>query len=318
MTGEPGAERAPRPFTDGRAQGQDVLGLGEREPDPLLAWVGKNPTLVRRLASGQRPVYWILGFGFVVGLAADAGGFLLKTWATREPWLLVGDLIYTLGWALWTGAVVVVFVQIWPEVKRRQYKQALDAYEAAVGDQARAGNVAAMVNLGALLGEQGEEDQAMQWYRKAGNAGNTSAMVSLGVLLRKQGKEDQAMQWYRKAADAGNTSAMVSLGALLAEQGEEDQAVQWYRKAADAGNVAAMVNLGALLAAQGEEDQAVQWYRKAADAGDAAAMVNLGALLRKQGEEDQAVQWYRKAADAGNAAAAVNLGALLAEQGKED
>ena len=49
----------------------------------------------------------------------------------------MGDLLYTLGWALWTGAVVVVFTQIYPETKRRQYKQALDAYEAA-GDHAQA------------------------------------------------------------------------------------------------------------------------------------------------------------------------------------
>jgi hypothetical protein len=35
---------------------------------------------------------------------------------------------------------VVLFVQIWPEAKKRQYKQALDAYEAAVGRQARAGS----------------------------------------------------------------------------------------------------------------------------------------------------------------------------------
>ena len=34
----------------------------------------------------------------------------------------------------------VVFVQIWPEAKKRQYKQALDAYEAAVGRQARVGS----------------------------------------------------------------------------------------------------------------------------------------------------------------------------------
>jgi hypothetical protein len=46
--------------------------------------------------------------------------------------VLIGDLIYTLGWALWTGVVIVVFVQIWPEIKRRQFKQALDAYEATV------------------------------------------------------------------------------------------------------------------------------------------------------------------------------------------
>ena len=36
--------------------------------------------------------------------------------------------------------MVVVFVQIWPEAKKRQYKQALDAYEAALGDQPRAGS----------------------------------------------------------------------------------------------------------------------------------------------------------------------------------
>ena len=75
----------------------------------------------------------------MVGLAAHVGGFLLKASATTEPLLLVGDLIYTLGWALWTGAVVVMFVQFWSEAKKRQYKQALDAYEAVVGDQARAG-----------------------------------------------------------------------------------------------------------------------------------------------------------------------------------
>jgi len=51
MTGEPGAKGAPHPSTDGRAQGQDVLGLGERDRDALLAYVGEHLTLVRRTAS---------------------------------------------------------------------------------------------------------------------------------------------------------------------------------------------------------------------------------------------------------------------------
>jgi len=170
-----------------------------------------------------------------VGLAAYVGGFLLKFSATTELLLLVADLLYALGWSLWTGVVVVVFVQIYPETKKRQYRQALDPYEAAVGDQARAGSGQAPDLAGAGEGKQGEEDQAEQWYRKAADAGDADAMFNLGALLRKQGKEDQAEQWYRKAADAGNTRAMVNLGALLAEQGEEDQAEQWYRKAADGG-----------------------------------------------------------------------------------
>jgi hypothetical protein len=137
MTGEPGAKGAPRPFTDERAHGQDVPGLEGLERDVLLAWVGENLTLVRRSVFGQRILYWSLGIGFVVGLAAHVGGFLLKTSATAEPLLLVADLLYALGWALWTGVVVVVFVQIYPEAKKRQYKQVLDAYEAAPEAQKR-------------------------------------------------------------------------------------------------------------------------------------------------------------------------------------
>jgi uncharacterized membrane protein YeiH len=106
----------------------------------MLAWVGENLTLVRRTASGQRTLYWIFGIAFVGGLAAHVGGFLLQSSATTEPPKLVADLLYQLGLALWTGIVLVVFVEIWPQAKRRQYKQALDAYEAAVGSQARAGS----------------------------------------------------------------------------------------------------------------------------------------------------------------------------------
>ena len=83
----------------------------------MLAWVGENITLVRQSASGQRVFYWILGVGFVVGLAAHVGGFLLKTLVTTEPLSLVADLLYAFGWSLPTGVILVMFVQIWPEVK---------------------------------------------------------------------------------------------------------------------------------------------------------------------------------------------------------
>ena len=54
---------------------------------------------------------------------------MIKAATATEPLSLIGDLLYTLGWALWTGAVVVVFLQIIPEASRRQYKRALAAYE---------------------------------------------------------------------------------------------------------------------------------------------------------------------------------------------
>jgi hypothetical protein len=140
MTGGPGAKDAPHTLDDeDRSQGRDPFGgLGELERSAALAWVGENLEEVRRSVFGQRILYWSLGIGFMVGLAADVGGYLIKSSTTTEPLGLVGDLLYTFGWALWTGVVVVVFLQIIPEAKRRQYKRALDAYEAAPHEEAGA------------------------------------------------------------------------------------------------------------------------------------------------------------------------------------
>ena len=140
MTGGPGAKDAQDTFSDeDRAQGQDPFsGLGELERRAALAWVGENLTEVRRSAFGQRVLYWSIGIGLMVGFAADVGGYLIKSSTTTEPLGLVGDLLYTFGWALWTGVVVVLYLQVFPQVKRRQYKGALDAYEAALREEAGA------------------------------------------------------------------------------------------------------------------------------------------------------------------------------------
>jgi hypothetical protein len=141
MTGGPGAKDAPHASgSDDRDQGQDPLGdLEKQERRAMLAWVGENLTEVRRTAAGERPVYWVLGLGLVVGLVAYVGGYMITTSTPTEPLGLVGDLLYALGYALWTGVVVVVFLQIIPEAKRRQYKRALDAYEAANREEAGPG-----------------------------------------------------------------------------------------------------------------------------------------------------------------------------------
>jgi hypothetical protein len=101
--------------------------------------MGEHLTEMRRSAYGQRLVYQSLAVGFVVGLAAQISGYLLRPSPPTEPLGLVADLLYALGWALWTGVVVVLFVQIIPEIKRRQFKRWLDAYEAALREKARAG-----------------------------------------------------------------------------------------------------------------------------------------------------------------------------------
>ena len=107
--------------------------LGDLERRLTFDWVSDHLPEVRQSAYGQRSLYWTLGVGFVVGLAAYVGGYALKSSVTTEPLGFVGDLLYTLGWALWTGVVVVLFLQVLPEAKRRGYRQLLDAYEADRG-----------------------------------------------------------------------------------------------------------------------------------------------------------------------------------------
>ena len=142
MTEGPGAKDAPPTFTDEeRAPGPDWLSdLEEQDRREILAWVGEHLPRVRRSVFGQRLLYWSLGIAFVVGLAAHVGGYLLRSEVTTELLGLVADLLYALGFSLWTGVVVVVFVQIIPEAKRRGFKQALDAYEAAQREKARVGS----------------------------------------------------------------------------------------------------------------------------------------------------------------------------------
>ena len=69
-----------------------------------------------------------------------------------------------------------------------------------------------------------QESLSIPAFRTDADAGNTNAMVNLGLLYMEQGEPNQAKEWYRKAADAGNTNAMDHLGLLHVEQGEPDQA----------------------------------------------------------------------------------------------
>jgi hypothetical protein len=134
MTGGPGSNGGvPHPFPD------EELDPQLRDPD-VRAWMDEHLPELRRSVYGQRLLYQSLGTGFVVGLVAQIGGYLLRPSPPTEPLALVADLLYALGWSLWTGVVVAVFVQVVPEVKRRQFKQMLDAYEATRREQARAGS----------------------------------------------------------------------------------------------------------------------------------------------------------------------------------
>jgi hypothetical protein len=122
------------------AEGSGAKGAPHRFTDAELVWMREHLPELRRSVYGQRILFQWLGIGFVVGLAAHVGGYVLRSSVTTETFGLVADLLYALGFALWTGVVVVLFVQVLPEVKRRQIKRWLDDYEATLRDTTQAGS----------------------------------------------------------------------------------------------------------------------------------------------------------------------------------
>ncbi len=101
-------------------------------------WMEQHLAELRQSVSGPRILYSSLAISFVVGLAAHVGGYALLSSFSWGLLGLLADLLHALGWSLWTGVVVAVFIQVFPQVKRDQIKQALDAYEALRRDKAQA------------------------------------------------------------------------------------------------------------------------------------------------------------------------------------
>ena len=125
---------------------------GREITDEELAWFTAHVGDLRRSVVDRRIRYQILWGGLVIGLVAHATGFLFKSSVTGEPGAMLADLLYTLGWALWTGVVVVALVDIIPATKERQISQAIDTYEAAL--RARVRRVGQPLEAPDLPGEQ--------------------------------------------------------------------------------------------------------------------------------------------------------------------
>jgi hypothetical protein len=101
--------------------------------DPRVRpWMEEHLAEMRRSVSEHRFRSQVLWTGLVAGLAAHVAGYLLRASAPNDLVGLLADLLYTLGFAMWTGVVVVLMVEIIPRAKEQQILRALDAYEAAV------------------------------------------------------------------------------------------------------------------------------------------------------------------------------------------
>ena len=95
-----------------------------------LRWAAQHLPQIRGWISGRRFLHDAMLTAVILGLIAHVAGYVLAVSGSGEPRGLVADLLSNLGVALWTGAVLVVFVQVLPDYQRRTAQRLIEQSEA--------------------------------------------------------------------------------------------------------------------------------------------------------------------------------------------
>ena len=181
-------------------------------------------------------------------------------------------------------------------------------------------------NLGIVLSEQGEADQAIDHYQRAValRPDYAEAHYNLGRLLVEQGQLNDAIAHYERAAaiNPADAEAQNNLGVTLFGIGRADDAIAHYQKALEIrpDYAEASCNLANALIAKGDLDGAIARYKAclAAIPDQEEAQYNLASALLHKGRTDEAIVEYQKVLQMHpeSADAHANLGSALLAKGR--
>jgi protein O-GlcNAc transferase len=122
-------------------------------------------------------------------------------------------------------------------------------------------------DLGAILQEKGQLDDAITYYQKALqlNPNHAVAFYNLASAYHKKGQSEKAIIYYQKVLQLDqNAFAYNNLGTILQEKGELNEAITCYKNALklnpDYDN--AYTNLGSALLETGQLNEAEFYYRR--------------------------------------------------------
>jgi protein O-mannosyl-transferase len=157
-------------------------------------------------------------------------------------------------------------------------------------------------NLGIVLSEQGEADQAIDHYQRAVvlRPDYAEAHYNLGRLLVEHGQLADAIAHYERAAaiNPADAEAQNNLGVTLFGIGRPDDAIAHYQKALEIrpDYAEASCNLANALIAKGDFDGAIARYSAclAAIPDQEEAQYNLASALLRKGRMDEAIVEYQK------------------------
>jgi len=161
-------------------------------------------------------------------------------------------------------------------------------------------------NLGGLLYDRGQWDEAMVHFREAlkRRPDYPEAINNLALILFKKGEADQAMAFYRRTlegtpSDYLRLKAQEGLANALVATGRAAEAVPLYENAlsADPESHESHNNLGVALLELGRVDEAIGHLRKALELRPeyADACNNLGITFFRTGKIEEALANFRQA-----------------------
>ncbi len=181
-------------------------------------------------------------------------------------------------------------------------------------------------NLGIVLSEQGDADQAIDHYQRAVDLRSdyAEAHYNLGRLLVKEGQLDDAIAHYERAAaiNPADAEAQNNLGVTLFGSGRVDDAIVHYQKALEIwpDYAEASCNLANALIAKGDFDGAIARYTAclAVIPDQEEAQYNLASALLRTGRTDEAIIEYQKVLQMHpeNADSHANLGIAFLTNGR--
>jgi protein O-mannosyl-transferase len=181
-------------------------------------------------------------------------------------------------------------------------------------------------NLGIVLRDKGETDQAITHYRQAValRPSYTEAHYNLGRLLAEKGEFNDAIAHYQTALaiNPADAEAHNNLGVTLFGSGRVDEAIAHYQKALAIrpDYSEASCNLANALLSKGDLDGAIAHYLAclALSPNQAEAEYNLASALLRKGRTNEAIAHYQKVLELGpeTADAHANLGSAFLAKGR--
>jgi TPR repeat protein len=186
-------------------------------------------------------------------------------------------------------------------------------------DAAARGYESALNNLAVIEDFEGNNEKAVELFKRAAQAQHPLAMYNLGIRYRdgtgvQRDRDHQAKEWLAQAAEKNFVPAMVAYGNLLASKPDR-RGLEWLERAANLGSQNAKYWLGYFFyngrAGMRDPDQALLWFGRVAQTNDMAEAYLAMMMENGEGlpgkEPDSAASYWRLAAQRGNAFAEVEF-----------